>query len=119
VLRARIHEIARSRVRYCYLRIHTLLVREGWAINRKEVYRLYCEEGLNLRAKRPRRRVAAAHLLERPVLTKRDQCWSMDFVADELVDGSRFRSLTVVDNYSRECLAIHVDKGIRGEHVSV
>ena len=46
-----------------------------------------------------------------------DQCWSMDFVADNLFDGSRIRALTVVDNFSRECLAIHVDKGIKGEHV--
>jgi len=106
-LRTRIHEIARSRVRYGYLRIHTLLVREGWAIIRKKVYRIFCEEGLNLRAKRPRRRVTAAHRLERPILTATDQCWSMDFVADALFDGSRFRSLTVVDNYSGECLAIH------------
>ena len=111
------HEIAQVRIRYGYLRIHTLLVREGWHVNRKKVYRIYCEEGLNLRSKRPRRRVAAAHRLERPELTQPDQCWSMDFVADELFNGRRFRSLTIVDNFSRECLAIYVNQGIRGEQV--
>lgn len=116
-LRKRIHEIAQSRIRYGYLRIHTLLIREGWHVNRKKVYRIYCEEGLNLRSKRPRRRVAAAHRMERPELTQSNQCWSMDFVADELFNGRRFRSLTVVDNFSRECLAIHVDQNIRGEQV--
>jgi len=58
VLRTRMHKIARSRIRYGFLTIHTILVREGWGINRKKAYRVYCEEGLNLRAKRPRRRVA-------------------------------------------------------------
>lgn len=62
-------------------------------MNHKRVYRLYKQAGLNLRRKRPRRRKAAAHRLERPVL-----CWSMDFVADALFDGRRFRALTVVDN---------------------
>lgn len=116
-LRKRINEIAQTRIRYGYLRIHTLLVREGWHINRKKVYRIYCEEGLNLRAKRPRRRVAASHRLDRPILTGVDQCWSMDFVADELFNGRRIRSLTVVDNFSRECVKIHVDQRIRGNDV--
>ena len=113
----RIREIAETRIRYGYLRIHTLLVREGWHINRKKVYRIYCEEGLNLRAKRPRRRVAAAHRLDRPELTTTDQCWSMDFVADELFNGRRIRALTVVDNFSRECVGIHVGHRIRGNDV--
>lgn len=116
-LRKRINEIAQTRIRYGYLRIHTLLVREGWQINRKKVYRIYCEEGLNLRAKRPRRRVAASHRLDRPELTGVDQCWSMDFVADELFNGRRIRSLTVVDNFSRECVMIHVNQRIRGNDV--
>ena len=56
--------------------------------------------------------------MERPDIHEIDQCWSMDFVADNLFNGSRTRALTVVDNFSRECIAIHVDKGIRGEHVA-
>lgn len=117
VLRQRIREIAGVRIRYGYLRIHVLLRREGWHVNHKRVYRIYREEGLNLRHKRPRRRVAAAHRLARPGVSGIDQCWSMDFVADNLFNGRRIRALTVVDNWSRECLAIHVDRAIKGRDV--
>tara|TARA_R110002072_G_scaffold284396_5_gene448700 strand:+ start:28465 stop:29301 length:837 start_codon:yes stop_codon:yes gene_type:complete len=116
-LRARIKEIAATRVRYGYERIHILLRREGWLVNHKKVLRIYREEGLNLRSKRPKRRVAAAHRMDRPQLDSVDQCWSMDFVADNLFDGKRIRALTVVDNFSRECMAIHVDYSIKGDHV--
>ena len=117
VLTARIHEIAAARVRYGYRRIYVLLRREGWKVNHKRVYRIYCREGLNLRSKRPRRRVAAAHRMLRPDVCRVDQCWSMDFVCDNLFNGHRIRALTVVDNFSRECLAIHVGQSIKGEHV--
>jgi putative transposase len=115
--RARIREIAENRVRYGMWRIHTLMRREGWRINHEKTYRIYCEEGLNLRRKRPGRRVAAAHRLERPELSNINECWSMDFVADSLFNGRRIRALTVVDNYSRECLAITVDQRLRGDDV--
>ena len=115
--RARIREIAETRVRYGMWRIHTLMRREGWLINHKKTHRIYCEEGLNLRRKRPRRRVAAAHRVERPTLTTINECWSMDFVADSLFNGRRIRALTVVDNFSRECLAITVDQMLRGDDV--
>lgn len=65
-LRMRINEIAVVRVRYGYKRIYVLLRREGWLVNHKRVYRIYCEEGLNLRAKRPKRRVSAAHRVKMP-----------------------------------------------------
>ena len=113
----RIREIAAARVRYGYQRIYLLLRREGWVVNHKKVHRIYRKEGLNLRSKRPRRRVAAANRMERPQLHTVDQCWSMDFVADNLFNGRRIRSLTIVDNFSRECMAIHVDHSIRGEDV--
>lgn len=116
-LRMRIKEIAAVRIRYGYLRIHVLLKREGWKINHKRVYRLYREEGLNLRAKRPRRRVSAAPRVGRPEITEMNQCWSMDFVSDTLFDGRRFRALTIVDNFSRECLGIKADQGITGAQV--
>lgn len=115
--RKRIREIAETRIRYGMWRIHTLMRREGWIINHKKTHRIYVEEGLNLRRKRPRRRVAAAHRLDRPDLFDRDQCWSMDFVHDELFNGRRFRALTVVDNWSRESLAITVDWRFRGTDV--
>ena len=115
--RARIREIAETRVRYGMWRIHTLMRREGWLINHKKTHRIYCEEGLNLRRKRPRRRVAAAHRVDRPDIAAPDQVWSMDFVADELFNGRRIRALTVVDNFSRQSLAIDVDFRLNGEAV--
>ena len=117
VERARICEIAKTRIRYGVQRIHTLLRREGWLINHKKTYRIYCEEGLNLRSKRPRRRVSAAHRLERVDVRRVNHVWSMDFVADNLFNGRRIRTLPVVDNFSRECLAITVDHALRGEDV--
>src|SRR5690606_33065190 len=89
-------------------RIVVLLKREGWKDNHKRVYRIYKEEGLNLRVKRPRRCRAASHRSERPVFSNLHDCWSMDFVADALFDGRKIRCLTIVDNYSRKCLAIQV-----------
>lgn len=116
-LKQRICEIAAARVRYGYLRIHTLLRREGWYVNHKRVYRVYCDAGLHLRAKRPKRRVAAAHREQRPIVSSFDECWSMDFVSDNLFNGRRIRALTIVDNYSRECLGIYVDRSIKGRDV--
>jgi putative transposase len=108
-VRERIKEIAASRVRYGYDRIHTMLRREEWKDNRKRVHRIYKEEGLNLRSKRPRRNKAAAHRLERPGLDRLYQCCSMDFVADQLFDGRKFRVLTLVDNFSRQTLQQRLD----------
>jgi putative transposase len=112
--RARIRELAEARVRYGMWRIHTLMRREGWPINHKKTHRIYCEEGLNLRRRRPRRRVAAMHRDQRMETTAPDQVWSMDFIADELFNGRRLRALTVVDNFSREALAIAVDHRLDG-----
>ena len=108
----RIREIAETRIRYGCPRIHIQLRREGWPVNHKKTHRIYCLEGLNLRRKRPRRHVSAAHRQQRPVLTGVDQGWSMDFVSDNLFNGRRFRALTVVDNFSRECVAIHAGKSL-------
>ena len=116
-LRKRIREIAATRVRYGYKRIHVLLRREGWPFNAKRVYRLYCEEGLHLRNKRPRRHVSAAHRQERPLASHPNESWSMDFVSDALFDGRRLRALTVIDNSTRESPAIEVDQGITGKQV--
>lgn len=116
-LRLRIHELAETRVRYGYFRIYILLRREGWMVNHKRVYRLYREDGLSLRLKRPRRHVSAANRERQPAATAPNQLWSMDFVSDALFDGRRLRALTVVDTYTREALAIEVDQGIRGEQV--
>lgn len=114
VVRQRIKEIAATRVRYGMWRIYILLRREGFKDNHKRVHRIYKEEGLNLRSKRPRRNKSAAHRLERPELNSLYQCWSMDFVADQLFNGHRFRALTIVDNFSRYCHAIRIGKSIKG-----
>ncbi len=116
-IRRRMREIAMTRVRYGLDRIHILLRREGWRDSRNRVYRLYKLEGLNLRSKRPRRSRSGSHRLDRLDVSSINQCWSMDFVADQLFDGRRFRVLTVVDNYSRKCLAIHPGQSIKGEDV--
>ena len=116
-VRQRIKEIAATRVRYGMARIHVLLRREGWQDNHKRVRRIYREEGLNLRSKRPRRSKAAQHRMETVQLTAPNECWSMDFVMDALFDGRRFRALTLVDNFSRECLEIEVGQSLKGEDV--
>ena len=117
-LRRRIRELARSRVRYGYRRIHILLKREGIHINKKRVYRLYSEDGLQLRSKRPRRHVTAA--TRQPPRAKPQApnvAWSMDFVSDQTASGQRFRALTVVDVFSRECLAIEPGQKLGGADV--
>ena len=116
-VRQRIKEIAMVRVRYGVARIHVLLRREGFGDNFKRVRRIYREEGLNLRLRRPRRNKAAGHRSEIVKLTAANQCWSMDFVSDALFDGRRFRALTLVDNYSRECLEIEVGQSLKGKDV--
>jgi putative transposase len=115
-LRMRIRELAGSRVRYGYRRIAVLLRREGWVVNTKRVYRLYREEGLQVRTKKRGKR--AAHTRVRlPEAERPNQRWSMDFVSDRLVDGRWFRILTVLDQYTRECLCIHADRSQTGEKV--
>jgi putative transposase len=113
----RIPEIAQTRVRYGYRKIRVLLNREGWKVGKYLVERLYREEGLTLHQRRKRRRRVAEHRRERFHPTGPNQVWSMDFVADQLADGRRFRSLTVVDIYTRECLAIESEQRLKGEDV--
>lgn len=77
-----------------------LLIREGWQVGKKLVYRLYREEGLGLRARPKARRTVSEHSRQKPRAGGANQVWSLDFVADQLSDGRRFRALTVVDVYS-------------------
>ena len=125
-LRLRIHDLARTRVRYGYYRIYILLRREGWFVNHKRVYRLYREDGLSLRLKRPRRHVSAASRERQPPATAPNALWSMELppygrclrpVSDALFDGRRLRALTGVDAHTREALGIDVDQGIKGAQV--
>lgn len=110
-LRSRIRELAVKRVAYGYRRIHLLLRREGWRVNHKRVYRIYRQENLVMRTKSPRRRVSCRRRLERAPATQPNASWSMDFMSDALYDGTRLRILTIVDNFSRECLAAEVGQG--------
>jgi putative transposase len=116
-LRMRLKDLAQTHVFYGYRRLHILLLREGWRINHKRTYRLYTEEDLTMRVKKPKRRRSAALRKARPTAAGRDQCWSMDFVADALADGRRFRALTIVDHFSRESVAIEVGSSLTGGHV--
>jgi len=115
-LRMRIKELAESRPRFGYRRIWILLRREGLIVNHKRVRRIYKEERLAVRTKRRKKLTSQRRCLP-PRASKINECWSMDFVADRLDDGRKIRALTIVDNYSRECLAIHVDKGLTGIEV--
>src|SRR4051794_25530499 len=100
-LTQRIREIAETRVRYGYRRVHVLLRREGWSVNVKRVYRLYKEEGLQIRTKRPRRKVSAKVRSDRKPPSAPNEVWAMDFLSDQLFDGRRFRILTIVDAFSK------------------
>ncbi len=117
-LRIRLRDLAYARMRYGYRRLHILLQREGWKINKKRVYRLYVEEGLGLRIKKPRRRRSAVARGALPEPTGPNQIWSMDFVSDELGWGQRFRVLTLVDHFSRESPALEVGVGMSGQLVT-
>ncbi len=104
-------------MRYGYRRIHVLLAREGWHANHKLIYRLYREEGLALRRKRPKRHVSGTHREVRTWAARANDAWSMDFVSDQLVDGTRFRALTMADVFTKECLAIDAGNRLTGEDV--
>ena len=115
-LRQRLRELAAERPRYGYQRLWALLRREGWLVNHKRVYRLYGEEGLKLRK---RRRRARAQVERAPLSlpTRADERYSMDFMRDTLAAGRVFRTLNIVDDYTRECLAIEVDTSLPGARV--
>jgi putative transposase len=115
-LRQRIKELAAVRVRYGYRRIHVLLRREGWPVNSKRVYRLYREEGLTLRRKRPKKRVSVPRVTPPPAAQPMER-WSIDFLRDSLAGGRGFRVFTIVDNVSRVSPAIEAAFSIRGETV--
>jgi putative transposase len=116
-LRQRMREIVATRIRFGYRRVHIMLKREGWQVSKNLVYRVYCEEGLVLRSKRPRRSKMAVHREVRRQPLRANEAWSLDFVHDQLADGAKFRLLTVIDVFSREALAIEVGSRLRGEDV--
>jgi putative transposase len=115
-LLARIEAIAADKRRYGYRRVYLRLRREGWPVNRKRVYRLYRDAGLAVR-RRKRKRIGVFERRPLPKPSRANVSWSMDFVADGLIGGQRLRCLTIVDDCTRECLAIEVDTSITGLRV--
>ena len=116
-LRHRLKALAHERRRFGYRRLHVMLRREGWAVNRKRVQRIYREERLMVRRRSGRKRAvglrAPLKAPERPNAT-----WSLDFVYDQMTDGRRFRVLTIVDECTRECLALVPDTSLSGVRVA-
>ena len=116
-LRQRLRELAAVRVRFGYRRLTVLLKREGWRVNAKRIYRLYRDEGLTVRTK-PRKRLASGARVPLPAPTQPNERWSMDFVSARLADGRWFRTLTVLDVYTRESLALVADRSLTGVKVA-
>jgi len=110
-LRDRIRMIASEKPRWGYRFIHNRLRREVWMVNRKRVQRLYREEGLAVRRKGKKRRSQAPRPIRTP-LSGPNRRWSMDFVSDTLSSGRTFRCLNIVDEFSRECVALYPSHSI-------
>jgi putative transposase len=115
----RVRTLARENPRYGYRRIRALLVREGWSVNLKRVHRLWRREGLKVpQVQRKRRRLGGSengctrHRAERP-----NHVWSYDFVMDQTAEGKRLKMLPVVDEFTRECLTIEVERSLMAEDV--
>ncbi len=108
-LRQRLRDLAQARVAYGYRHLHVLLCREGWPVNHKRIQRIYRDEGLTQqrkRPKRPKRRRSAAPRVVRLLLGVANERWAMDFIHDQLADGTAFRVLSIVDLYTRECVGL-------------
>ena len=117
-LRMRIRDIAQARPRFGYQRIHVMLRREGWRVNRKRIHRLYRLDGLQVRMRVRRRKRMSLHRGPVPQAAARNQHWSMDFVHDQLLDGRRFRVLTVIDQWSRESVLLEAGFTLTGHSVA-
>jgi len=115
-LRARLTELARQRPRFGYRRLGVLLEKDGDVVNHKRLLRVYQEAGLAVR-RRERKRLARDRV-GMPVLTRPNQEWSIDFVSDALTNGRAIRSLTVLDDFTKESLAIEVDTSLSGLRVT-
>ena len=115
-LRERLRALAEERRRWGSPMLYQLIRREGFRINHKRVERLYREEGLSLRRRRRRKRLS--HLrVSGPRARAENKVWAVDFIHDALLDGRRFRALTVIDEWSRECLAVEAAAALPGERV--
>ena len=122
-LRARLRELAAERPRFGYRRLHALLRREKnldgtpcWVVNHKRVYRVYREEGLAMRPKK-RKRFRAEARVPLAIPRRANEVWTMDFTQDSLASGRKFRTLNLMDGYTREALEIEVDTSLPGTRV--
>lgn len=115
-LRDRLKTLARQYPRYGYLMLHSLLAAEDLVVNRKRTYRLYREEGLQVRTKRRKKLKRPRVALTMPQAA--NVRWSLDFVSDQLASGRRFRVLNIVDDYSRECIGQLIDVSISGARLA-
>ena len=115
-LRARLLELATQYPRYGYLMLHHFLRQEGLVRNKKRTYRVYTAEGLQVRTKKRNKLIRPRMPMMVPI--SRNVRWSMDFVSDQLSNGRRFRTLNIVDDYSREMLGQLVSFSITGQQVS-
>ncbi len=115
-LREAMKKIAGERRRFGYRRIHLMLERQGVVMNQKKLRRLYREEKLQVRKRGGRKRALGTR---RPMVLpgRINERWSLDFVSDAFTNGHRFRVLAVVDDYSRECLALVADTSLSGLRV--
>lgn len=117
VVLERLQAHAAVRARFGYRRLHILLEREGLVVNHKRVHRIYRAAGLQVR-RRHRKRLTRAERIPLPVPDQRLARWSMDFTVDTLADGRGFRTLNIVDDFTRECVAIEVDRSLPGLRVA-
>jgi putative transposase len=117
-LRLRLKELAASRVRFGYRRLTVLWKREGFQVNAKRIYRLYKEENLTVRTK-SRKKLASRTRVPLAKALRPNQRWSMDFIHERTEDGRSFRVLSIIDQFTRECIALVADRPMTGAKVVV
>jgi putative transposase len=120
ILKERMIALSRENPRYGYRRVWALLRREGWMVNKKRLYRLWREEGLKVPDKQPKRRRLgkSENSCTRKRATYLNHIWSYDFVMDRTEDGRRLKMMPIVDEYTRECLTVEVERSITAEDVA-
>ena len=117
LLRQKLRELAQKRRRWGCPHLHEVLRRQGLVINHKRTERIYQEENLSIRRKK-RKKTTSELRVQVPDAQRPNQQWAMDFMSDALFNGRKIRLLTLIDEYSRECLAIEVDTSINGVRVT-
>ena len=115
-LRTKLVEAAREKPRWGYRRLQFVLKERGMDVNHKKVYRVYREAGLMIRRRRRKRLLRAGFV--RPLVTGANQEWALDFVHDAAASGRKFRVLSVIDVYTRECLALEVETSFASRRVT-